>query len=101
MAVEIDRALLDRRMLGGGFDNLSTWRTWIVVLKAAFGLPLDARERDTFRRRSTRLLAGPDGPLYPAHTCQQRCRATTSPSLCWAIGKAASDRYSRGENACS
>ena len=48
MAVEIDRALLDRRMLGGGFDDLSTWRTWIVVLKAAFGLPLDARERDTF-----------------------------------------------------
>jgi Phage Terminase len=48
MAVEIDRALLDRRMLGGGFDNLSTWRTWIVVLKAAFGLPLDARERETF-----------------------------------------------------
>ena len=48
MAVEIDRALLDRRMLGGGFDDLSTWRTWIVVPKAAFGLPLDARERDTF-----------------------------------------------------
>jgi hypothetical protein len=48
MTVEIDRALLDRRMLGGGFDNLSTWRTWIVVLKAAFGLPLDNREREVF-----------------------------------------------------
>ena len=48
MAVEIDRALLDRRMLGGGFDNLRTWLTWIAVLKAAFGSPLDARERETF-----------------------------------------------------
>ena len=48
MTVEIDRALLDRRMLGGGFDDLSTWRTWLVILKAAFGLPLDKRERETF-----------------------------------------------------
>jgi hypothetical protein len=36
MPVEIDRALLDRRMLGGGFDDLSTWSAWIVVLKAVF-----------------------------------------------------------------
>jgi hypothetical protein len=46
--VEIDRALLDRRMLGGGFDDLSTWRTWLVILKAAFGLPLGKREREVF-----------------------------------------------------
>jgi hypothetical protein len=48
MAVEIDRALLDRRMLGIGFDDLSTWRTWIAVLKAAFGLPLNQQQRETF-----------------------------------------------------
>jgi hypothetical protein len=48
MAVEIDRALLDRRMLGGGFDDLKSWRIWSVTLKAAFGLPLDQRERQMF-----------------------------------------------------
>ena len=46
--VEIDRALLDPRMLGAGFGDLGTWRTWLTVLKAAFGRPLDPRERETF-----------------------------------------------------
>ena len=38
--VEIDRALADVRMLGAGLGDIGTWRTWLVVLKAAFGLPL-------------------------------------------------------------
>jgi Phage Terminase len=46
--VEIDRALLDHRMLGAGFDDIVTWRTWVAVLKAAFGLPLDEQELETF-----------------------------------------------------
>jgi len=46
--VEIDYALLDHRMLGAGFGNLDTWRTWLVTLKAAFGRPLDTHERETF-----------------------------------------------------
>jgi hypothetical protein len=45
---EIDRALLDRRMLGAGFDDMGTWRTWLTVLKAAFGQPLDEQELGTF-----------------------------------------------------
>jgi hypothetical protein len=44
----IDKALGDRRLLGAGLGNTSTWRTWLVVLKAAFGLPLDAAEREVF-----------------------------------------------------
>jgi hypothetical protein len=35
-------------MLGAGFGDLSTWRTWLTVLKAAFGRPLNLRERETF-----------------------------------------------------
>ena len=46
--VEIHRALLDHRMLGAGFGDLSTWRTWLTVLKAAFGRPLNPGERETF-----------------------------------------------------
>jgi hypothetical protein len=46
--VEIDHALLDHRMLGAGFSDLNTWRTWLAVLKAAFGRPLNSCERETF-----------------------------------------------------
>jgi hypothetical protein len=48
MAIEIDLALLDRRMLGAGFDDLATWSTWVTVLRACFGLPLVEQERETF-----------------------------------------------------
>src|SRR6516164_53251 len=48
LMVELDHALFDRRLLGGGFGDLSTWRTWFTVLKAAFGRPLNSRERDVF-----------------------------------------------------
>jgi hypothetical protein len=48
--VEIDHALLDHRMLGAGFGDLSTWRTWLATLKAAFGRPLNPCERETFAR---------------------------------------------------
>ena len=47
--VEIDRALADVRMLGAGLGDIGTWRTWLVVLKAAFGLPLTDLEREVFR----------------------------------------------------
>ena len=46
--VELDHALFDHRMLGAGFGDLSTWRTWLAVLKAAFGRPLNAHEREIF-----------------------------------------------------
>jgi hypothetical protein len=48
----IDKALTDRRLLGAGLGDTSTWRTWLVVLKAAFALPLDAAEREVFRPTS-------------------------------------------------
>jgi hypothetical protein len=46
--VDIARAPTDKRMLGAGLENLNTWATWLVVLKAAFGLPLDDAELLTF-----------------------------------------------------
>ncbi len=48
-SVTISRALEDRNLLGAGMGDLSTWATWILILKAAFGEPLDADELATFR----------------------------------------------------
>src|SRR5262249_10928003 len=44
----IDEALGDRRLLGAALGPVETWRTWRVVLRAAFGLPLDDDERKVF-----------------------------------------------------
>jgi hypothetical protein len=46
--VRIDRALTDPQLLGAGLGDLASWRTWLAVLKAAFGLPLDEIEQQTF-----------------------------------------------------
>ncbi|MEX0405533.1 terminase [Aquibium sp. LZ166] len=52
----IDEALSDRLLLGAALDrDLSSWATWRVVLRAAFGLPLHTDEEfDTLE-----ALAGP------------------------------------------
>ena len=55
-AVQIDRALTNRRMLGAGLGPLDTWQTWSIALKAAFALPLTARERELFH-----VIAGERG----------------------------------------
>jgi hypothetical protein len=44
----IDRVLSDKRLLGAELGDISTWATWLVVLKAAFALPLDDAERAIF-----------------------------------------------------
>jgi hypothetical protein len=44
----IDRALLDRRLLGAALGDVSSWSTWIAVLRAVFGLPLDDDQRRVF-----------------------------------------------------
>ena len=44
----IDKVLTDPRLLGAGLGDPATWSTWMMVLKAAFGLPLSDEERATF-----------------------------------------------------
>jgi hypothetical protein len=44
----IDAAIKHPALLGASFPDLSTWRTWLVVLKAMSGLPLDEEERRAF-----------------------------------------------------
>ena len=40
----IDAALRNPRLLGAAISDVATWRTWRVVLKAAFGLGLSTPE---------------------------------------------------------
>ena len=44
----VDRALADKRLLGSALGDPASWASWLAVLKAAHGLPLDATERVTF-----------------------------------------------------
>ena len=61
---EIDRALADKRLLGAALGPLETWRTWLIILKAAFGRPLDVKERKVFR-----AIAGKRG--LPKHRVRE------------------------------
>jgi Terminase large subunit, T4likevirus-type, N-terminal len=46
--VDIATALADEKLLGASFPDLSTWETWLAVIKAAFGRPLNREERRAF-----------------------------------------------------
>ena len=52
----IDKVLTDARLLGAGLDDIETWATWTITLKAAFALPLTDEERKVFK-----LIAGDRG----------------------------------------
>lgn len=44
----IDQALGDPNLLGAALGEPETWATWLVALKAAFGIELTEVERGTF-----------------------------------------------------
>jgi hypothetical protein len=44
----IDQALADQRLLGAELGDLSSWSTWLAVLKAAFALELTPEEKAIF-----------------------------------------------------
>src|SRR5262249_49888794 len=48
--VDIDAALRDRHLLGAALGDPASWSTWLVALKAAFGLKLDRKGRRVFRK---------------------------------------------------
>lgn len=47
-AVDIASAIADPNLLGASFPRRDTWETWLAVLKAAFGRPLNRQERRAF-----------------------------------------------------
>jgi len=54
MSVDIIQAIRDPKLFGGAFKDLSTWTTWIAVLKALFALPMDEKERKIYRKLTGR-----------------------------------------------
>ena len=50
----IDDALLDPELLGAGLGDPGTWSTWLGVLRAAFGLKLNRKDRRAFETVSRR-----------------------------------------------
>jgi hypothetical protein len=48
MTIDIEAALQDRQLLGAALGDAETWATWLVALKAAFGIKLNRSERRTF-----------------------------------------------------
>jgi hypothetical protein len=59
-SITIDRALLDRNLLGAAIEDSRTWSAWLVTLRAAFGLPLDAAQREVF----TQIAGTRDPPTH-------------------------------------
>jgi hypothetical protein len=57
--VTIDRALIDPHLLGAALGDATPWSTWLAVLRAAFGLPLDDEQRAIFHE-----VAGERGPPH-------------------------------------
>ncbi|TBD04220.1 terminase [Rhizobium leguminosarum] len=50
LAITIDQALRDRKLLGAALGASPSWNTWIAILRAAFGLELSAEEQEAFGR---------------------------------------------------
>jgi hypothetical protein len=46
--IAIDKAMGDPRLFGAQLGDLSTWSTWMAILKAAFVLPLTPEELEIF-----------------------------------------------------
>jgi hypothetical protein len=60
----INKVLTDTRLLGATLGDITTWSVWLIVLRAAFGHPLDAGELETFHK-----VAGNRGP--PGKRCRE------------------------------
>ena len=91
----IDEALRDPRLLGAALGDAATWETWLVVLRAASGLPLNQRQHKIFRtvagNRSppTRavkelwaVISRRAGKSRIAAACAVHCRAAAAASPC-------------------
>jgi phage terminase large subunit-like protein len=59
VTVSIDVALGDHALLGAALGPTETWRTWLLTLKAAFGIDLTKQER--------RIFASIAGSREPPH----------------------------------
>jgi hypothetical protein len=64
----IDAALRNPRLLGAAISDVATWRTWRVVLKAAFGLGLSTPEERAMTAWSAKVSISLDSEGQQART---------------------------------
>ena len=60
--IDIDHALADRNLLGAALGDLTPWKVWRVVLRAAFALGLGTR-RSLVAVRCRQSVFASCGPL--------------------------------------
>ena len=65
--VTVVQALRDPNLFGGlpAFQDLTTWASWIVFMKACYGLPLTRHERKVFEQHTGRSTYAPPAGGYP------------------------------------
>jgi hypothetical protein len=76
--VNIIDALSDPQLLGAipAFRDLTTWRAWLVFLKAFYGIAMDADELTLFRKHTGRDQPRPTG--YAEAACVVGCQSGKS-----------------------
>jgi hypothetical protein len=64
-------ALADAHLLGAlsAFKDLATWQAWLVLLRAAYGLPLSDHDRMCFQRHTGRTEYSPPAGGWPEVVC--------------------------------
>jgi hypothetical protein len=67
----IVEALADRHLFGAlsAFRDLATWRAWLVLLRAAYALPLTDDDRAIFQRHTGRTEYRPPPGGWPEVVC--------------------------------
>lgn len=48
ISIDIDQALADHNLLGAALGDTKSWSNWLTTLRAAFGLPLNQQQLETF-----------------------------------------------------
>jgi hypothetical protein len=54
----IEAAVRDRKLFGAALGDIGSWKTWLTVLRAAFGSSLDQSDLDIF----TKIAGGRSPP---------------------------------------
>jgi hypothetical protein len=68
----IIEAIEDRNLFGSYFKDPSTWRAWMVYLRALFGLGLDTAEELEVFKRATELESPPGSPVGESYVIAGR-----------------------------
>src|SRR4030095_13351784 len=58
---DIIEALRNKKLFGPLFTDLSPWSSWLVWLRAVFGLPMDSKDIFTFQKCTSKTEPPPNG----------------------------------------